>query len=136
MDYSIIIILAVAVIIIWKYSEQFYIRFRGGHFERLNVAELKQYMKTNKPNKDFLLIDVRTEPELKLGKIGGSINIELKQLKPDDMRLQSYKDRPVVIYCESGSRSKKAATLLAKNRFSKVYYLAGGYQVWRGDASL
>ena len=136
MGFDSIIIVIIAGIILYKFGEMFYIKFRGGKFEKLNIAEFREFMKTKKTNVDFLLIDVRNESEQKIGKIGGSINIPLNQLSPDELRVQRFKDKPIIIYCESGSRSKKAATKLAKKGFTNLYYLAGGHKLWRGDAGL
>ncbi len=40
------------------------------------------------------------------------------------------KDRPVFIYCRSGGRSGRAAELMKKLGFKKVYDLRGGYLSW------
>ena len=40
--------------------------------------------------------------------------------------LEKYKDRPIVVSCRTGSRSRSAVAYLAENGFAEVYNLAGG----------
>ena len=134
MGFDGIVIIVIAGIILFKAWDLFYIKIRGGKYEKLTVADFREFSKTKKTNVDYLLLDVRTEAEVKNGKIGGSINIPLQNLSADEVRIQQFKEKPIIIYCESGSRSKKAASKLAKSGAKNLYFLAGGYKLWKGDA--
>ncbi len=58
------------------------------------------------------LVDVRTPFEFKSGHLDGALNIPVDQLP---RRLDEIaRDRPVVLYCRSGSRSRRAAGILAQ----------------------
>ena len=43
------------------------------------------------------------------------------------------KDKPVYVYCLTGSRSRAAANYLAKNGFANVYNLQHGILEWQGN---
>lgn len=75
-----------------------------------------------------LLLDVRTREEVHSGKIPGAKHIALQVL---DQRLAELpKDRPIVIYCRSGNRSRSAADILVRAGFTQLYDL-GGIMQWQ-----
>ena len=77
-----------------------------------------------------LIIDVRESGEYASGHIPRSKHISLGQLVH---RLKEVpKDKTVVVVCRSGSRSQKAAELLAEAGFRNVYNMSGGMQRWSG----
>jgi rhodanese-related sulfurtransferase len=76
------------------------------------------------------LIDVREPQEYENGHILGARNIPLSQMK---MRLvEIRKDKPVYLYCASGIRSTRAATLLTKKGYEDLNHLKGGFKKWTG----
>ncbi|WP_084221868.1 MULTISPECIES: rhodanese-like domain-containing protein [Mesobacillus] len=76
------------------------------------------------------LIDVREPNEFANGHILGARNIPLTQLKA---RLKEIRpDKPVYLYCQSGSRSGRAAQLLHKNGCKDLSHLEGGFKKWGG----
>jgi rhodanese-related sulfurtransferase len=81
-------------------------------------------------HEDAVLIDVREDNEFDNGHIASAIHIPLKQLKDRIGELEKYKDRPLVAYCRSGSRSGSAGNQLRKAGFESVYNLAGGILAW------
>jgi len=73
------------------------------------------------------IVDVRLPEELALGMIDGAINIPL-----DDIRQQINeipKDRPVLLYCQTGQRSYFASRILNQLGF-EAYNLTGGYKTY------
>ncbi|UOQ47469.1 rhodanese-like domain-containing protein [Gracilibacillus caseinilyticus] len=76
------------------------------------------------------LIDVREPKEFDGGHILGARNIPLTQLKQRLTELR--KDKPVYLYCQSGSRSMRAALILDKQGYKDLYQLQGGYKKWTG----
>ncbi|WP_284140383.1 MULTISPECIES: rhodanese-like domain-containing protein [unclassified Virgibacillus] len=76
------------------------------------------------------LIDVREPQEFERGHILGARNIPLTQLKQRLIELR--KDKPVYLYCQSGSRSARAAQLLHKKGYEDVNQLKGGFKKWTG----
>lgn len=82
-------------------------------------------------NEQIQRLDVRTADEYVEGHIPGSLLVDVLQ---DDFtalaELKLDKKRPVALYCKSGNRSKKAASILTAKGF-EVYELAGGFTAWR-----
>lgn len=79
--------------------------------------------------KDWILIDVREPHEYKMGYIFGAKNIPLSELQE---RLKEIPmDNPILLYCQSGMRSKTAARLLLKNGYSNLSHLQSGVRGWK-----
>ncbi len=79
------------------------------------------------------VVDVRTEAEYKNGHILDSLNLPLGILEQNIKRLGEDKDRPLVVVCRSGQRSTKAAQLLKRHGFTRIYNLAGGILAWEKE---
>ena len=77
------------------------------------------------------LVDVRTPKEYENGHIPNAQNIDFLDAK-FEANIQSLdKSKPVIIYCQRGSRSAKCASKLIANGFVKVYDLDGGFAQWK-----
>ncbi|SFV64251.1 Rhodanese-like domain protein [hydrothermal vent metagenome] len=63
------------------------------------------------------LLDVRTIPEYKSGHIRGAQLIPLGQLKNNLDRLKADKNKKIIVYCRSGSRSVAASRILEKHGY-------------------
>ena len=80
-----------------------------------------------------LLLDVRTPEEFASGHIQGALLVPVAEL-PDELdQLGAYKDRGVVIYCESGGRANKALDILEEAGFHKLAILEGSMSRWREE---
>lgn len=66
-----------------------------------------------------LVIDVRTVGEFNNGHIKGSLNIPLDNISEAMSWL--IKEVPIIVVCESGSRSATAKIILESNGYVKVY---------------
>lgn len=96
--------------------------------QRLSPAQYQAEFGQTKAS--HLLVDVRTPSEFREGHIAGAVNIDLQQLSRRLGELPH--DKPVVLYCRSGSRSATAANLLARAGYDNVYDL-GGVIAWRAQ---
>lgn len=96
-------------------------------YERLTVEQF-QYKLTAVANAQ--LVDVRTPEEYEAGKIGEAINLNFydDNFKTEIAKLN--KEQPVLIYCQAGGRSKKAANMLVDLGFKEIYELEVGYSGW------
>lgn len=65
-----------------------------------------------------IVVDVRSEAEFRAGAYRGAINVPLQVLSGRLDRIPQ--DRPVVVYCASGSRSAMAARILKKAGYADV----------------
>lgn len=97
------------------------------NFKSVDVAEFKS---TLEKNSEIQLIDVRTEDEFKGGHITNAKNIDWNSANFDIQSSALDKAKPVLVYCLSGGRSKKAASKLKDLGFKEVIELNGGYLAW------
>ncbi len=80
-----------------------------------------------------IVVDVGEPHEFKTGHIPRAINIPLAGLGGRVKELEKHKDKPIVLTCKTGNRSGRAAGILRKHGFEKVYTLAGGLMAWEKD---
>lgn len=69
------------------------------------------------------VVDVRSEAEFRGGSYRGAINVPLQALSGKLDRIP--RNRPVVVFCASGSRSAMAARILRKAGFEDVSNAGG-----------
>ena len=82
--------------------------------------------------KDFLLLDVRTQAEFEGGHIPGAICIPNETIGTEAPPQLPDKAQMLLIYCRSGNRSKQAAEKLAKLGYSNILEF-GGINTWTGE---
>jgi rhodanese-related sulfurtransferase len=78
-------------------------------------------------NGDVQLIDVRTAAEVEAGRISGGRHIELSDLQGQVESID--RNRPVVFYCRSGSRSAMATAAFRGAGFD-AHNMSGGLLDW------
>ena len=76
------------------------------------------------------LIDVREIHEFSSGHIQGAVNIPLSRLKQRSKDIPT--DKELILYCQSGMRSKQAARILHKQQYKDISHLSGGFASWSG----
>jgi rhodanese-related sulfurtransferase len=81
---------------------------------------------------DALLLDVRETSSYKAGHIPDARHIPVKELKERLKELGKFKDKPVVVYCQTGVQSRPAGNILKKEGFQSVHTLSGGINAWLG----
>ena len=74
-------------------------------------------------NKKYKLIDVRTIPEFDNGHVKNAKNIPLHELLQRIDKVAPNKDRPLLLYCRSGSRSGHAKKVLEEKGYTNVMNL-------------
>ena len=82
-------------------------------------------------NDDVLIIDLRTAADYKTGHIKGAKSSPLTDFAKDVVNYSSYKDKPVLIYCNSGNTATRAIKLLKNTGFNKINNLEGGIAAWK-----
>ncbi|MDY0405597.1 rhodanese-like domain-containing protein [Virgibacillus sp. 179-BFC.A HS] len=118
MKFLIILLVVIFVIGLFRFFRQ------KSYLKTLTEEQFRQgYRKAQ-------LIDVREPQEFKSGHILGARNIPLTQLKQRLVELR--KDKPVYLYCQSGTRSARAAQVLHKKGYEDVSQLKGGFKKWTG----
>lgn len=67
-----------------------------------------------------LVIDVRTPGEFSGGAVKGAVNIPYDQIAAKIGNVETDKDRPIIVYCLSGSRSAVAKKSLERAGYTQV----------------
>ena len=78
---------------------------------------------------DFVLLDVREPAEVAMGRVPGALVIARGVLEAA-VETRVPRERPVVVYCASGSRSALAADTLQQMGYGDVRSMAGGIRGW------
>lgn len=82
-------------------------------------------------NDDALILDIRAAADYKNGHIKGAKNTPLGELGSKIDTYASYKNKAVLIYCNSGSSATSAIKLFKKAGFEKINNLEGGIAAWK-----
>ncbi len=88
--------------------------------------EVKEKLKQN----SVVLLDVRSAEERKQSAIKGSLHIPLREVRRRADELSKHKDKEIVCYCATGSRSASAAATLKKLGFNAAN-MKGGIAEWK-----
>ena len=77
----------------------------------INVNELQAKIQSDT---NLVLLDVRTEGEFNgpLGRLDGAMLLPLGELETRMAELEQYKEKEIIVYCRSGTRSRFATSLL------------------------
>ncbi|MFB4166449.1 rhodanese-like domain-containing protein [Virgibacillus sp. JSM 102003] len=100
------------------------------YFRQKNVVTILTEDQFREGYRKAQLIDVREPQEFKKGHILGARNIPVTQMK--QRLVEMRKDKPLYLYCQSGSRSARAAQLLHKKGYKDLNQLKGGFKKWTG----
>jgi rhodanese-related sulfurtransferase len=75
---------------------------------------------------------VRDPGEYGAGHILGAKNLPLSRIDSGGAELAAKrKDRPVIVYCDTGNRAAKAAAVLKGQGYARVLSLSGGLGAWQ-----
>ena len=81
--------------------------------------------------KNALVLDVREAADYEKGHLLNARNIALGELGARAAEIEKHKAKPVIVVCDNGNRSGRAATALRKQGFEQVFPLNGGIAAWR-----
>ncbi len=101
----------------------------GGNFQTLRHLGAEE-LAMQRGRRPARIVDVRSESEWREGHIPGSVLAPLGRLV--DAFENSARDEPLVLVCQTGSRSAIGASLLAARGFTNVANLLGGVEGWEG----
>jgi rhodanese-related sulfurtransferase len=75
-----------------------------------------------------ILVDMRADKDYQAGHIVNALHLTAQ----DNLSaLEKFRDRPVIVYCNSGQRSIAFCSKLRKQNFESVYNLKGGILAWQ-----
>jgi thioredoxin len=98
--------------------------------QNVDAAKFKQLMTTE----NGIILDVRTPEEYSRGHIQGSTSINISDPEFVTKLGLLQKDKTILIYCLSGSRSNVAANYMSKMGFKKIYALQRGLMDWNNQS--
>ncbi|MFZ2312312.1 MAG: rhodanese-like domain-containing protein [Methylobacter sp.] len=99
-----------------------------------SISPLLAVAKMNDSN--TTVIDVREPPEFVQSHIENAINTPLSKLPEYLSKLETHKKDPILIACQTGTRSASAGKILTKAGFEQVFVITGGMQSWENDYKL
>lgn len=77
-----------------------------------------------------VLIDMRADKDYREGHILNAVNVP-ESNGEIPAALDKHRERPVIVYCQRGQRSKALCNRLSKQGFASVYNLQGGVLAWQ-----
>jgi rhodanese-related sulfurtransferase len=94
----------------------------------ITPAELLRRWPDGASSRQLCLLDVREPAELEIASVSGAVHIPMRQIPA---RLdQLARDKPIVVMCHSGARSRQVADFLLQQGFDNVLNLHGGIDAW------
>lgn len=98
--------------------------------DSIQVLSIAQFEKMSQKKKN-LVVDVRTPEEVAEGHLTGVVNINFLGDGFAEEINKLDKKKTYLLYCRSGSRTRKAADLMQKSGFKHVFMLEGGITAWK-----
>ncbi len=106
----------------------FELRARQQDFAAISPQEAIRLM-----NQGALVLDLRKPDEYAAGHLNGARRMDSAEILKAGETLKKHKDKPLLVYCETGSLGASAARILAGQGFTKAVNLRGGLVGWRAE---
>ncbi|MGW1591600.1 rhodanese-like domain-containing protein [Streptomyces sp. NPDC002386] len=100
--------------------------FRRGE-DRVTVDDARR--RVQDAEAPAVLLDVREQDEWNAGHAPGAVHAPLSRLTAGAMLPDAARERPLVVICRGGNRSRQAAGLLA-GRGAEAVDVKGGMKAW------
>jgi len=115
-------LLAVVVLVVYES------RVRASGFAAISSQDLIRLM-----NQGALVLDIRKADAFALGHVNGAKQLSSDQILTAGDNFKRFKEKPVVVYDESGSLAAVAVRQLNNQGFTKAFSLRGGFAGWRAE---
>ncbi len=103
-------------------------RMRGSAFAAISSQDLIRLM-----NQGALVLDIRKPEEFAQGHVNGAKHLPSDKILSAADSFKRFKEKPVVVYCDSGSLAAAAVRQLNEQGFTKAFALRGGFAGWRAE---
>jgi rhodanese-related sulfurtransferase len=120
--------LAGAAVLVAVLAVVFELRARAASFAAVGPQDAIRLM-----NQNAVVLDLRPAADFAAGHLAGARNLPPDQILKANEVLKKYKEKPLVVYCDSGSLGASAARQLAEQGFTKAVNLRGGLTAWRAE---
>lgn len=115
-------VVVIVVVIVFEF------RARAETFAALSPQDVIRLM-----NRGAVVIDLRPAEQYAAGHLVGARRMDGEQILKAGDTLKKYKQKPLVVYDESGSLGGSAARQLKAQGFEQAFNLRGGVAAWRSD---
>lgn len=119
--YLVVVALVSGAMLVWPLLR------RGVGGSRVSASDAVQLINKH----DAVVVDIREPNEFAAAHIINSRNVPLKEIDSRVKELARFKEKPVIVACDNGNRSRGGAATLRKLGFTQVYNLAGGLGAWQ-----
>ena len=113
-----------ALVVVLTYES----RIRATAFASISAQDLIRLM-----NQGALVLDIRKPDDFAEGHVNGAKHLPSDQILNAGDQFKRFKDKPVVVYDDSGSLAAAAVRQLNAQGFTKAFTLRGGFASWRAD---
>lgn len=130
-----ILVIVVAVMGIWyayeaSWDRQLFNAEPGHACVNLNAGQANDWLREHPETQ---VLDVRSAGEFSGGALPKAMNISLGDGAFDAKVAELDRERPVLVYCAGGFRSRKAVARLKELGFKNIRHIHRGYMSWRPD---
>jgi rhodanese-related sulfurtransferase len=105
------------------------IRVRQRNFAAVSPQDAIRLM-----NQGAVVFDIRKPDEFAAGHITGARHMPSDQILTAGDSMKKYKEKPLLVYCDSGSLGGSAVRQLAEQGFTKAFTIRGGLSAWRAES--
>lgn len=84
-------------------------------------------------NRGALAIDLRPAREFAAGHVPGARRMDGEQILKAEELLKKHQNKPLIVYCKSGSLAAAAVRQLREQGFTQAVNLRGGLSAWRAE---
>ncbi|TNF44769.1 MAG: rhodanese-like domain-containing protein [Epsilonproteobacteria bacterium] len=109
---------------------------KGWIFANFQSIDAKQAIHLLENDDNVTLLDVRTIQEYKSGHLRDATLIPVQALSENLGMLKDSKDKKIIVYCRTGSRSVSASRILEKNGFTPLNVKGGIIQLMGAKVEL
>ena len=120
--------LVVATVVVLALAIVFEVRARAESFGALSTQDAIRLM-----NRGAVVIDLRPAEQYAAGHLSGARRMDGEQILKAADTLKKYRQKPLIVYDESGSLGTTAARQLKAQGFEQAFNLRGGLTAWRAD---
>lgn len=103
------------------------------HARRTSFASISPQEAIRLMNQGALVLDIRQITDFKAGHLAGAKHMPSDQILKAGETLKKHKEKPILVYDESGSLGAAAVRQLIEQGFTKAFTLRGGLQAWRAE---
>ena len=120
--------LATATAVVAALIVVYEMRARSESLTSVSPQELIRLM-----NQGALLLDLRPQEQFRAGHLNGARQMSGEEILKAADTLKKHKEKPVVVYDDTGSLGMAAVRQLAAQGFTRACALRGGLAAWRAD---